>query len=92
MWSLILDVLDDDKDDATGPGTAAAERVASRKVVKEVGRARFVEAFWSPTAYEHPDGLMLRFLRARKWDVDKGAYLSFPSLCGPPLLRARALN
>lgn len=27
------------------------------------------KAFWSMVKHDHPDGLLLRFLRARKWDV-----------------------
>ncbi|KAI1155442.1 CRAL/TRIO domain-containing protein [Nemania diffusa] len=32
---------------------------------------RFRQGFWDAVLSEHPDTLILRFLRARKWDVEK---------------------
>ncbi|KAJ2777315.1 hypothetical protein H4R18_005216 [Coemansia javaensis] len=63
---------------------AKAEDVAYRQTVHAVApassappefdgarRARTVrEAFWAATLCDHPDVLVLRFLRARKWKVD----------------------
>jgi hypothetical protein len=33
--------------------------------------AELRDAFWAMVTCDHPDGLLLRFLRARKWDVEK---------------------
>ena len=35
----------------------------------------FRRNLWASFRAEHPDGLVLRFLRARKWDVDKGVIM-----------------
>lgn len=35
------------------------------------GPAELRQSFWKMVICENPDGLLLRFLRARKWDVEK---------------------
>ena len=35
----------------------------------------FRKNMWASFRAEHPDGLVLRFLRARKWDVEKGVVM-----------------
>ena len=37
-------------------------------------------AFWEVVKHDHPDVLMLRFLRARKWDVDKALVMMLSAL------------
>ncbi|KAF2846012.1 hypothetical protein T440DRAFT_250312 [Plenodomus tracheiphilus IPT5] len=53
---------DDDKH-----GQNAEFRTALANMEPEDLRA----AFWSMVKHDHPDALLLRFLRARKWDVEK---------------------
>ncbi|KAI1112115.1 CRAL-TRIO domain-containing protein [Nemania sp. NC0429] len=43
-----------------------------RQDVGERSPESFRQGLWSFISPEHPDALVLRFLRARKWDVEKG--------------------
>jgi hypothetical protein len=38
------------------------------------------EAFWDMVKHDHPDALLLRFLRARKWDVNAAAVMAVSAL------------
>ena len=57
---------------------SASEKAERLKLIKEEGYERIHAAFWGAVQGQHPDNLMLRFLRARKWDVKAGSsFLSF---------------
>ncbi|KAF2459674.1 CRAL-TRIO domain-containing protein [Lineolata rhizophorae] len=53
-----------DEDDKHGLGKAFKAALADEPP------ARLRDAFWAMVKHDHPDGLLLRFLRARKWDVN----------------------
>lgn len=38
------------------------------------------EAFWNMTKHDHPDAILLRFLRARKWDVHAAQIMALSTL------------
>lgn len=52
-----------EQDDKYGQGKEFQQVIATQDPEK------LRNAFWSMVKHDHPDGLLLRFLRARKWDV-----------------------
>lgn len=62
---LASSVKEDDADDKYGQNKQFFETLANS--TPESIRA----TIWSMVKHDHPDALVLRFLRARKWDVDK---------------------
>jgi hypothetical protein len=63
-----------DEDDKHGQGKEF--KVALASTAPEDLR----QAFWSMVKHDHPDGLLLRFLRARKWDVDKALIMMISTM------------
>ena len=57
--------IGEDRDDKYGQTKAFQELIATQKPED------LRKAFWSMVKHDNPDGLLLRFLRARKWDVEK---------------------
>ncbi len=59
-----------------GPGTGDADDKYGQtkefqQTLKELSPEELGAAFWSMVKSDHPDALLLRFLRARKWDVQR---------------------
>jgi hypothetical protein len=73
MWAGIL-VLSG-KGDIVLKDSAGDMRESS-KIVNEIGAEKFHSALWASPVSDHPDLLVLRFLRARKWDVGRGKLLT----------------
>jgi len=47
---------------------AERETATAREALVKFGRRHFMQAFWGMMAMDDPDSIMLRFLRARKWN------------------------
>ncbi|GAA6054266.1 hypothetical protein JCM3770_005151 [Rhodotorula araucariae] len=61
------------KDDAAKERLKAEQEMRDAKLAfVEYGSKRFMDAYWRFIAMDDPDGIMLRFLRARKWSSSAG--------------------
>jgi hypothetical protein len=85
-----------DPDSKTSSGTATPSDLSSLSIADEDdkhGQAKefkaalansapeeLRQAFWSMVKHDHPDGLLLRFLRARKWDVEKALVMMISTM------------
>ena len=58
-------------DQAKAAETSQEEENGMQELLFEHGPEKFHKAFWQYAMVEDPDALMLRFLRARKWDAAK---------------------
>jgi hypothetical protein len=69
--AAVLDQSGDDKH-----GLAAQFRAALAQTTPQQLR----DAFWDMVKHDHPDGILLRFLRARKWDVAAAQVMAVSAL------------
>lgn len=60
---------EDDSKTATDKDDKYGQSKAFQQVLATQNPENLRKAFWSMVKHDHPDGLLLRFLRARKWDV-----------------------
>ena len=73
-----------DGDDTSGHTSEAEDKHGQTKQFHKALASQSPEdlrkAFWTMVKHDHPDGLLLRFLRARKWDVEKALVMMISTM------------
>ncbi|TID14086.1 CRAL/TRIO domain-containing protein [Venturia nashicola] len=72
--SSVSDIANGMKDDKHGMANAFRTALAG------TSPADIRTAFWDMVKHDHPDALLLRFLRARKWDVNAALVMAISAL------------
>ena len=62
-------IEDEDDGTSTDQDDKYGQSKEFQQVIAHVKPEDLRKAFWDMLKHDHPDGLLLRFLRARKWDV-----------------------
>ena len=72
------DKVDEDRD--TADNDKHGQTKEFQQALANLSPEAIREAFWSMSKHDHPDALLLRFLRARKWDVHAALVMAISTL------------
>lgn len=78
--SPMLTTINPPPSSSTGPEDKYDDKAQLKEALSKYSKSQLRHSFWELVKFDHPDVIVLRILRARKWDIEKSIAMLLAAL------------